>query len=67
MTQGNPLLLTIFNLVVDAVICHWESLMVAEREVGKSSGDKGNRAQQRGGRSGTKMTEINERKRVTNG
>ena len=45
LTQGDPLLPTIFNMVVDAVVRHWESLLVAEREVGKSSGDKGNGAQ----------------------
>ena len=27
VTQGDPLLPTIFNVVVDAVLCHWESLM----------------------------------------
>ena len=27
MTQGEPPLPTIFNLVVDAVICHWNSLV----------------------------------------
>ena len=32
VTQGDPLLPTIFNVVVYAVIFHWESLMVAERE-----------------------------------
>ena len=29
VTQGDPLLLTIFNVVVDAVVHHWESLLVA--------------------------------------
>ena len=33
VTQGDPLLPTIFNVVVDAVVYHWESL-VAEREGG---------------------------------
>ena len=28
MTQGDPLSTTIFNVVVDAVVRHWESLMV---------------------------------------
>ena len=44
MTQGDPLLPIIFNVVVDAVVCHWESLLVAEREEregGKRSGDEG--------------------------
>ena len=27
MTQGNMLLPTIFNLAVDAVVCHWESVI----------------------------------------
>ena len=39
VTQGDLLSPTIFNVVVDAVVCHWESL-VAEREEGDSSGDK---------------------------
>ena len=30
VTQGDPLLPTIFNVVVDTVVCHWESLLVAE-------------------------------------
>ena len=30
VTKGEPLSPTIFNVVVDAVICHWESLLVAE-------------------------------------
>ena len=29
VTQGDPLSPTMFNVVVDAVVCHWESLMVA--------------------------------------
>ena len=37
VTQVDPLSPTIFNAVVDAVVCHWESL-VAEREEGDSSG-----------------------------
>ena len=32
VTQGDPLSPAIFNVVVDAVVCHWESLVVAERE-----------------------------------
>ena len=27
VTQGYPLLTTIFNVVVDAVVCHWESFV----------------------------------------
>ena len=33
MTQGDPQLPTIFNVVVYAVFCHWESLVV-ERDGG---------------------------------
>ena len=40
-TQGDPLPPTIFNVVMDAVVRHWESLLVAERERVDSSGDKG--------------------------
>ena len=38
ITQGNPLSPTIFNLVVEAVVFHWEYL-VAEQEVGSISDD----------------------------
>ena len=31
VTQGDPLSPTIFNVVVDAVVSPWESLLVAER------------------------------------
>ena len=51
MNQGDPLLPTIFNVVVYTVVCHWESLMVDEREKrdgGKSSDDKGDKAQTAG-------------------
>ena len=30
MTQGDPLSPTIFNVVVDAVVCHWATLAVTE-------------------------------------
>ena len=40
MTQGNQLSPTIFNVVVDALVCHWESLPVAKWEGGKSSSEK---------------------------
>ena len=30
VTQGGPLLPTIFNVVVDAVVRHWEALVVGE-------------------------------------
>ena len=32
MTQGDPLSPTIFNVVVDAVVCHWVTLAVEEAE-----------------------------------
>ena len=38
VTQRDPLLPTIFNVVVDAVVCHWEYL-VAEREGGDTIDD----------------------------
>ena len=48
MTQGDPLSLTIFNVVVDAVVRNWESLLVAEREGGKISDGEGDGAQTAG-------------------
>ena len=48
VTQGDPLSPTIFNVMVDAVIRHWESLLVAEQEGGESSGDKGDGTQTEG-------------------
>ena len=39
VTQGSPLSPTIFNVVVDAVVFHWESLLVAEREGVESRGN----------------------------
>ena len=30
VTQGNPLSPTIFNVVLDAVVCHWVTLAVEE-------------------------------------
>ena len=50
-TQGNPLSPIIFNVVVDTVVCHWESLLVAEREEregGEISGDEGDRTHMAG-------------------
>ena len=32
VTQGNPLSPTIFNVVVDAVVCHWVTLAVEDAE-----------------------------------
>ena len=48
VTQVDPLFPTIFNVVVDAVVCHWESLLVVEQEGGDSRGDKGYGAQTAG-------------------
>ena len=48
VAQVDPLFPTIFNVVVDAVVCHWESLLVVEQEGGDSSGDKGYGAQTAG-------------------
>ena len=47
-TQGNPLSPTIFNVVVEAVVCHWESVLVMEREGGESSNNKVDRTQMAG-------------------
>ena len=47
VTQGDPLFPTIFNVVVDAVVNHWKSL-VAEQEGGDSSGDEGDMEQTAG-------------------
>ena len=47
VTQGNPLSPTIFNVVVDAVVFHLESL-VAEREGEDSIGDEGDVAKTEG-------------------
>ena len=57
-TQGNPLSPTIFNVVVDAVVCHWGFLVVERsREVAAGTTETGNRRQ--GGRSRTKTTSDN--------
>ena len=48
VAQGDPLLPTTFNLVVDVVLCHWESLLVTEREGGDSNGDERDRSQTAG-------------------
>ena len=47
VTQGEPLYPKIFNVVLYAVVCHWGSLLVAEREEqegGESSSDNGDEA-----------------------
>ena len=41
MTQGDPLSHTIFNLVVDAVVCHWVTLAVEEAEPRGERGREG--------------------------
>ena len=66
VTQGDPLSPTIFNVVVDVVVCHWESLVKEQEEV-DSSGDKGEGAQMAGGRSWTETTGNDGRRRYTNG
>ena len=30
VTQGDPMSPTIFNVVLNAVVCHWESLILGE-------------------------------------
>ena len=41
VTQGNPLSTTIFNVVVDAVVCHWVTLAVEEAETRGGRGLEG--------------------------
>ena len=41
MTQGDPLSPTIFNVVVDAVVCHWVTLEVEEAEKRGERGKEG--------------------------
>ena len=41
VTQGNPLSPTIFNVVVDAVVCHWVKLAMDEAEKQGERGNKG--------------------------
>ena len=48
VTEGDSLSPIIFNVVLDAVVRHWESLLLAEREGGKSSGDEGDGTQMPG-------------------
>ena len=40
MTQGDPLFPTIFNVVVDAVVCHWDSLIAGETRGGNRNDDE---------------------------
>ena len=47
ITKGDPLFPAIFNVVVDAVVRHWEYL-VAEREGGDIRDDNGDTAQTSG-------------------
>ena len=41
MTQGDPLPPTIFNVVVDVVVCHWVTLTVEEAEKRGDRGEEG--------------------------
>ena len=41
MTQGNPLSPTIFNVVVDAVVRHWVTGVIAESEARGELGQEG--------------------------
>ena len=41
VTQGDPLSPTIFNVVVDAVVCHWVTLVVTEAEIRGERGREG--------------------------
>ena len=41
VTQGDPLSPTIFNVVVDAVVCHWVTLAVMEAETRGERGQEG--------------------------
>ena len=41
VTQGDPLLPTIFNVVVDAVVRHWVTLAVEEAEMRREQGREG--------------------------
>ena len=38
MTQEDPLLPTIFDALVDEVVCHWESLVAGKMGGGNSDG-----------------------------
>ena len=42
LTQGNPLSPTIFNVVVDAVVCHWVTGVIADAEAPGGAGKGGN-------------------------
>ena len=41
VTQGNPLSPTIFNVVVDAVVHHWVTIVVTEAETREELGREG--------------------------
>ena len=45
VTQDDSLPPTIFNVVVDVVVCHQKSLLVAEQEGGERSGEEGDGTQ----------------------
>ena len=41
MTQGDPLSPTIFNVVVDAVVCHWFTMALDKAEKRGERGKEG--------------------------
>ena len=41
VTQGDPLSPTIFNVVVDAVVCHWVTMVLADAEKKGERGKEG--------------------------
>ena len=41
VTQGDPLSPTIFNVVVDAVVCHWVTLAIEDAEKRGERGKEG--------------------------
>ena len=41
VTQGDPLSPTIFNVVVDALVCHWVTLEVEDTEKRRERGEEG--------------------------
>ena len=41
VTQGEPMSLTIFNMVVDAVVCHWVTMTLEEAEKRGERGKEG--------------------------
>ena len=39
--EGNPLTTTIFNVVVDVVVCHWVTLTIEDAEKRGERGEEG--------------------------